>query len=96
MIKYMKAVPCSELFRDATQSPGKSPIFSLLKISGKLKLKINPLGKLRLKIELNFKVIFHITPSSCQLLVQLLDIDISTRFKVSLFTVLLSCMDTRF
>ncbi len=30
--------------------------------------------------------IFHITPSSCQLLVQL-DIDIFTRFKVSLFTV---------
>ena len=34
------------------------------------------------------KVIFHITPSSCQLLVQL-DIDISTSFKVSLFTVYL-------
>ncbi len=38
------------------------------------------------KWKLNFKVIFHITPSSCQLHV-LLDIDISTRFKVSLFTV---------
>ena len=31
---------------------------------------------------------FHITPNTCQLLVQF-DIDISTRFKVSLFTVYL-------
>ena len=38
------------------------------------------------KWKLNLKVIFYIIPSSCQLLVQL-DIDISTRFKVSLFTV---------
>ncbi len=34
----------------------------------------------------DISMIFHITLSSCQLLVQL-DIDISTRFKVSLFTV---------
>ncbi len=36
------------------------------------------------KWKLDFKVIFHITPSSCKLLVQL-DIDISIRFKVPFF-----------
>ncbi len=35
------------------------------------------------KWKVNFNLIFHITPNSCQLIVQLLDIDISIWFKVS-------------
>ena len=44
-------------------------------------MTFNPLGR-----NGGFFKTFYIPPSTCQLLVQL-DIDISTRFKVSLFTV---------